>query len=235
MKTGNSVKVKEGIISPDYDDLVIGGWQGRVREINDDIITINLDSKTITSLSEEYVIDSLEEGFEFSEIMLFKNELDVVESRDSIADVEKAKNMIEMKYSIDDQERRISKLLQTSDETVDMKNLGVYIKFLRANFPKSYLLTGAECFAWEEPYLFGYMTEAEYEKEKKTKPVSEDVFKFISFDDEYYDEKGIMTKIKRESDNKIFHIAFWDLVAIDEEETENFIISDYSYWMTNYR
>lgn len=53
MKIGNSVKVKEGIISPDVDDLVIGGWQGRIREVNDNIITINLDSITLLSLSED--------------------------------------------------------------------------------------------------------------------------------------------------------------------------------------
>ncbi len=235
MKTGISVKVKDGIVSPDYKDLIISSWQGRVREINDDIVTINIDSITLASLSESYIVDSLVEGYEFSEIMLFKNEVEIVEPRDSIEDVEKAKNKIDIKYSIDDEERRISDVLQTSDETVGLENLGVYIKFLRAKIPKSCLLTGAECFTWEEPYIFGGWSKVEYEKEKKTKPVSDDVFKFISFDDEYYDEYGIMAKVKRESDNKTFHIPLWDLEAIDEDTDEYLIISDYSSWMTNYR
>ena len=235
MKIGNSVKVKEGIKSPDYKDLIIGGWQGRVREIQDNIVTLSLDSITLASLSEAYIVDGLMEGYEFSEIMLDKNELDIVDSRDSIEDVEAAKNKIDIKYSIDDEERRISDVLQTSDETVDLENLGIYIKFLRAKIPKSCLLTGADCFTWEEPYLFGDWSEAEYEKEKKTKPVSDDIFKFISFDDEYYDERGIMAKVKRASDNKTFHIPLWDLEAVDEDTPEYLIISDYSSWMTNYR
>jgi hypothetical protein len=34
MKKGDSVKVKKGVFSPDYDDLLIEGWQGRVTEIS---------------------------------------------------------------------------------------------------------------------------------------------------------------------------------------------------------
>ncbi|NQE53216.1 hypothetical protein C5S29_06450 [ANME-1 cluster archaeon GoMg3.2] len=59
LKIGDSVKVKEGMPCPDFEDLCIGGWQGRVSEIGEDddsndFICIRWDSitlKNITTLS----------------------------------------------------------------------------------------------------------------------------------------------------------------------------------------
>jgi preprotein translocase subunit YajC len=59
MEIGNSVRVKQGIMSPDMEDLSISGWEGRVFEIEDDLITIELDSLTLSKMPEEYIIDSL--------------------------------------------------------------------------------------------------------------------------------------------------------------------------------
>ena len=59
LKIGGSVKVKEGSMCPDSEDLCIGGWQGRISEIGEDddandLICIRWDSitlKNITTLS----------------------------------------------------------------------------------------------------------------------------------------------------------------------------------------
>ena len=62
MKIGDSIKVKDGIESPDYDDLLIEGWVGRIIEIDEDILTIELDSITLSELKDDYIIDSLVNG-----------------------------------------------------------------------------------------------------------------------------------------------------------------------------
>lgn len=54
IKKGDSVIVKEGVKDPDTDEFEIGGWQGRVIEIdnlsekNNALITIEWDSITFT-------------------------------------------------------------------------------------------------------------------------------------------------------------------------------------------
>lgn len=35
-KVGDTIKVKEGIVCPDMQDLIISGWQGRISEITKD-------------------------------------------------------------------------------------------------------------------------------------------------------------------------------------------------------
>ena len=58
MKIGDSVKVKRGIKSPDYDELLIEGWVGRIVETNEGLLTIALDSITLSELNEDYIIDT---------------------------------------------------------------------------------------------------------------------------------------------------------------------------------
>ena len=58
MKIGDSVKVKKGIKSPDYDELLIEGWVGRIVETNEGLLTIALDSITLSELNEDYIIDT---------------------------------------------------------------------------------------------------------------------------------------------------------------------------------
>jgi len=57
MKTGDSVKVKDGTKEPDTEDFEIGGWQGRIVEIDKkaDLRDNKADvKKTQAVLSEKY-------------------------------------------------------------------------------------------------------------------------------------------------------------------------------------
>ena len=56
LKIGDSVKVKEGTMCPDLEDLCIGGWQGRVSEVGEDddgndFICIRWDSITLKNIT----------------------------------------------------------------------------------------------------------------------------------------------------------------------------------------
>ena len=40
LKNGDSVRVKKGVCCPDNDNICIGGWQGRIFEIEDNLTGI---------------------------------------------------------------------------------------------------------------------------------------------------------------------------------------------------
>lgn len=95
LKVGDSVRVKEGIACPDMQDLVIGGWQGRISEISKDdsdnlLIYIEWDSITLENMPDIFISDSEENGLYFTGMSLFDNEVELVKSRDTKEDIDKA-------------------------------------------------------------------------------------------------------------------------------------------------
>lgn len=235
MKIGDSVKVKQGIISSDYDDLIIEGWQGRIIEINDDIITMELDSMTLSELPKDYIIDSLVEDVEYTLISLKISDVEIVEPRDKPNDVLKKQNEIGLRYSLDEEEIRISAILDPIDNSVNEETLQKYYEYLKSNVNTSCILTGMEDFEWEEPYVIGGWSESEYEKKKLTNPSYTDEFKLLGFIEGIEDWKGIKVKVERLSDKIIFNLPLWDLEVVDEDSPDFLLISDYSSWMTNYQ
>ncbi len=88
-KIGQSVRVRQGI---KVDGDCVGGWQGRVAEIEEDdvharLITIAWDSVTLRALSPSYIDQCEEDCLSWSEINLEPEELEPVEPRDTIKDV----------------------------------------------------------------------------------------------------------------------------------------------------
>jgi len=235
MKTGDSVKVKKGIISPDYEDLIIEDWIGRIIKIDDNILTIELDSITLSGLKNDYIINSLMNDYEYTLICVEIGDVEIVKPRDSQNDTLKKQMEIDAQYSFNGEEERINEILNTEDVSVNEDNLNRYFNFLKINLKKPCILTGMEDFDWEEPYIFGGWSKKEYEKLKKTNPSYTDKFEFIRIVEEYDDWKGIYVSVKRISDEKKFTIPLWDLKVIDSADSNYQIVSDYSSWMTNYR
>lgn len=235
MNIGNSIRVKKGVQSLDDNELTIEGWEGRVIEINDDIITIELDSITLSKLKDEYITDSIVNGQEYTLLCLEIDEVEIVIPRDSETDTINKQLELASEYSFDEQENRLSAIVGTDNDSVNMNNLQKYFNYLKENLNKSCILTGMEDFDWEEPYLFGGWSKKEYEKLKITKPSYTDTFEFIGLVEEYDDWKGIYAFVKRVSDKKLFNIPLWDLKVIDKKDSNFLLISDYSSWMTNYR
>lgn len=235
MKKGDSVKVKKGVMSPDYEDLKIEGWQGRITELDNDTVTIELDSITLDGLSKEYIIDSIVEEADYKYICLEIDELELVKPRDNQNDTLIKQKEIKSKFSQDDEEERISEILKSEDISVNRKKQKKYIKYLKNTIQKPCLLTGMQDFEWEEPYLFGGWSQKEYAKLKLTQPSYNDQFELLGFVDEVNVWKGILVKVKRVADNKEFVLPLWDLKVIDDKSPNYLLVSDYSSWMTNYQ
>ena len=85
MKVGDSVRVKAGVIDPDL-SFDIGGWQGRVREIDGtDTVEIQWDSLTLQAMGIDLVIQCENANLDWRFMTLSQNEVEEVPSRDTEA------------------------------------------------------------------------------------------------------------------------------------------------------
>jgi hypothetical protein len=82
-RVGNSVKVKPGILDPDF-GIEIGGWQGRITEIGvgqKDTVMIAWDSVTLRHTPDSVIEQSVEQGLAWTEMGLKVHELELTSPR----------------------------------------------------------------------------------------------------------------------------------------------------------
>ena len=85
-KVGESVVVKPNVADPDF-GTDIGGWQGRVKEVDDDTVFIAWDSITLRKMGIELVIRCENENFDWEVMTLNKKDIEKTTGRDSERDV----------------------------------------------------------------------------------------------------------------------------------------------------
>ncbi len=103
---GDFVVVKEGVPDPDFDNE-IGGWQGRIYKIDDNIadeplISIEWDSITLKNMPSSVIETSEKDTLDCFTMDLYSSELEPAKSRDKEEDVEEAIEMISEKYNLED-------------------------------------------------------------------------------------------------------------------------------------
>ena len=240
IKIGHSVRVKPGVSDPDF-EYDISGWQGRVTQIDTDeikLIEIAWDSVTLNQMPEEIIEASIEEGFDYSLMWLNEYEIELTEPRDQQQAVEEKIEALNEQFeytSSDELSKNISQILDSKDLSVTEENQDKFYDYLSEHINYPCILTGAEDFSWEEPYLFGIFDQEEYERLKKKRPSYTDHFKLVRLEDIIDDLRGILVKVKRIGDKKVFVLPLWDLKTADRKDENHQLFEDYSYWMSNYR
>ncbi len=98
-KLGNSVVVKPHVIDPDL-GVNIGGWQGRISEINEeyDLICISWDSITLRQMTSDMIDQCDEKDLDWAVMYLTPEEVELTSSRDSQEDVEEILDLLEGSY-----------------------------------------------------------------------------------------------------------------------------------------
>lgn len=81
-KIGDFVKVKKGLKEPDYDSILMDNWEGVIIEIEENLLTIELDSKTIANLPIDYLVRINKDGAEPEEICLDVSDVELTSERD---------------------------------------------------------------------------------------------------------------------------------------------------------
>lgn len=86
IKIGDSVVVKSGVDDPDFGGD-IGGWQGRVRDMDDEVVSIEWDSITLREMGLDLIIRCENENFDWEVMRLNHTDVRKASSRDSERDV----------------------------------------------------------------------------------------------------------------------------------------------------
>lgn len=122
------------------------------------------------------------------------------------------------------------------DEAIDK-----LLAHLQANLQMPCELTGIEDFRWEEPYVIGGWSPAEYKRLKKTQPSYRDRFLLVSLSrDEasewmMYGDEDIAATCRRVSDGKVFVLGLAELKATDRKSPNYQLLDDYAVWFVNSR
>lgn len=218
LKLQDSIIVKKGIKEPDF-EFEIGGWQGRVVEIdtisntNNTLITIEWDSITLKKIPSDYIEDSEIEDLDWQNMVLYESELEKTEPRDNITDVEETQSLLSTKYywaSFGDEGKRISKILNNTNPNDEIECYEKWKEHLKKkiSFPISAIVSDSE-----NSFIKN--------GDKVLIKSLEDIFEMY----------GITASIIFNGEKYYFPLC--DLEVIDEKKEVFQLIDDYRTWFAN--
>jgi hypothetical protein len=218
IKIGDSVVVKPGVTDPDL-DIDIGGWQGRVLDIQaggGDITLVHIqwDSLTLKGMPDSVIEQCEEQGLGWTEMFLDIREVEAAIPRDSEADVDRVADALSDRFPwsyLGEQGRRIRQVLMGVDTDDDMGMLNVWEEYLEENL--------------------SFPFEAEVDEYQERGPLqASDRLKVtgIGLVDDLY---GIIVDLRRGRRKYAFPLC--DLRVIDELSPNYQIVDDYRTWFAN--
>lgn len=214
-KVGNSVIVKPGVLDPDL-GTDIGGWQGRISEINSssNIIGIDWDSITLKNMPEVVIEKSVESGWGWNQMYLEPREVELTQPRDKEEDVAMVIKEIEAKHRwsyLGEEGKGIQAVLADVELEDEMEAFEAWSKHLSKvlKFPFE-----AEVAEWQEkgPLRGG---------DKVT------VIKMASVAEMY----GIIVRVKHQRRRADFPLS--ELMARDSSSSNYEFLRDYVVWFAN--
>ncbi len=207
-KIGDSVRVKDGVMCPDDESVCIGGWQGRIFEI-EDVVGIRWDSVTLKQLPFEYIQSSEQEGLDWSEMVLSIDEIESVKPRDLEMTANTVRKEMEAIYSwlgMDEEGERIFNVIVNADDPLEGWN--VYLT-RTLKFPFDAIVSEPQD---EGPLKYG----------AKIK-----VLKIEEIDDTY----GILVVVSNGQNHDVFPLC--DLTVRDKKSPNYQPVQDYCVWYAN--
>jgi hypothetical protein len=215
-KIGDSVRVKSHRKDPDL-NIDIGGWQGRISEINEreNLICIDWDSITLQNMPSALIAECEEEGLGWDQMYLGLDEVDLVEARDTEADVDRVLDRLEAQHRYDylgSAGQRLQRILAGVDSDDHWAVFKAWDKHLRQVLKFPFEAEVSELLM-RGPLRIGDRVRVQ---------------EIVDVDDASY---GIIVKLKL--GRKTYHFPLCDLQAIDERSSNYQIIQDYAVWFAN--
>jgi len=137
-RIGDSVRVKPGVMCPDFKGLSLAGWQGRVISIDeqddDTLVGIQWDSVTLAAMPENFIAQSEAEGCDCTEIGLGIEELEPAQARDNAADAQRSARFVESNgfwMDMGEQGKRILGVIKGTDPDDPWEALEAWEEHLR--------------------------------------------------------------------------------------------------------
>ena len=220
LKIGDSVKVKIGVLEPDTEAFEIGGWQGRIVEIDavssaeGALVGIEWDAMTLQQIPPDYIIQSEMEGMGWDMMVLYESDVEKTVSRDQQADVKRMQDELSEKYywySLGEDGVRIAAVLEGVGRNDEMKCFDAWYKYLESklSFPVQAIVSESED--------MGLIKEGDKVVIQSLSTIA--------------DRYGIMAKVKLKDANYEFPLC--DLDAANKDSAGFQLINDYGIWFGN--
>lgn len=246
-KIGDYIQINDGLLDPDYEKFDMTGWKGVVKEILDEdelnetrlLLEIDWDVDTLNNLPLDYIRDSIEEGMYFDKMNMWSDELFLI-NKEEVNLINRKKTIQDLISKVeaidfDKEDKAYAALFSSNNIDINKVNLKIYREYLMANLKQPVFLKGRCPFPWEEEYRFGIGNSVEYEHLKTKHPSYRDEFILMKiFNANVGDESGLVVKVKRKSDKKVFKIELFYLESVDKQSFNSELLNKYSDWIVNY-
>lgn len=214
LKEGQSVKVKKGVLCPGAPEFDLSGWQGRIFDVDEDLIGISWDSITFKEMPDPYVEKSEREVLDWATMYLYASDLEPAKPRDTEADAREALRELEARFgwlSLGEEGERIQAVVNSAKSHDEREVAKAWEKHLKKTlaFPFDALVAEAQD---RGPLRQGDKLR---------------VVKMVSLDDLY----GIIVSCKAKGSQYDFPLA--DLEAKDENSANAQPLQDYCVWFAN--
>jgi hypothetical protein len=226
LQLGDSVVVKPNVEELDL-NINIGGWQGRVAEIEeeDSLIGIDWDSLTLKQMPDKTIVYCEIEGLDWARAYLAPEDVEQTTARDTENDTKKAVEHIESKHDFtctdedpddwDEEDRRIQEVLNLAEDESEEAAYEAWQEHFQEvlQFPFE-----AEVFEWQE--------EGPLQEGDKVKVVS--IIDDVEEDDDIY---GILVSLRH--GRKKYEFPLCDLEVLDKSSANYQPVKDYAIWFAN--
>lgn len=213
-KEGDIVKVRQGVLDPDFGGN-IGGWQGQVSEVDGDIVCIDWDSITLSNCPDEYIQRCEEDGLDWEQIYLSTGDVEPAIPRITPAVLTGIKEATHIKHQWDHLGEAICKRINEVFEQADGTDEYAMVR------------------AWEQ-YVTNNLSfpfDAEIITDQDNVPLQQGdkirVDGIIVTDDHY----GVIINLKQ--GKKCFNFPLCNIRVTDKNSNDYQIVNDYSVWFVN--
>lgn len=219
---GMIIRVKQGMMDPDFADMPLGGWTGTILEIDQQshskIYLVEWNQDTLDRMHPVYRKRCQRDDLEMKNMWLAEAELE--HDSGELVKVEQPTNLVSRPLSMGDQDDRIRAIFGlTSDDPllfVNDENLRKYHRYLATHLS----------FPFQAKYQVEHQVETGLFQEKA---ISVTVMGLL--DTDHFDEdQGILCEAMKEGQSV-------DLVLAELESTVNIhnrqLMEDYAYWFYN--
>ncbi len=217
-KLGDAFKVRKGVKDPDFPELDLSGWQGRMVEFNveDSIVLLEWDSITLKGMEEKYIEMSIDEDLDYFYMSLELSEVEKTKTRDTPELVKEVQDEMMQKYGF-------TEVIEIRDEVIAeiLDGIPDHDIMAKINAWKTYF----------DKELAFPMDMIVAESQEKGKIKQGDKVQVTSLS-EYLDEMcGIFAT--GECKKQKIEIPFADLEIADEEHKHFQLLRDYRVWFAN--
>ena len=221
IKINDSIIVRKGVQDPDFENLSLSGWSGRINEIVEEytdervaLINIEWNSKTLKQIPDKYIQECETEGLDWQQMNLYVSDIEINIMADKTNDIKKTQKKLEEKHHwayLGDSGKRISNILEGIKPEDEWKCFIQWDKYLKSKLE------------------FPFQALVEYSENNWL--VKEGDIINIKKLSEVVDMYGIIAKGK--IGKKTIEFPLCDLEIIEKKHNNYKLIDDYRVWFSN--